>query len=53
MRSSPLAVLTLLVLGTAGGLGQSLPSASHLISQAETRALKEHKSIWVIFDASW
>jgi hypothetical protein len=32
---------------------QTPPSAEELLAQARTKAAAEHKSIFVVFDASW
>jgi hypothetical protein len=43
----------LFALSTAVALSQTPPSADELLAKARAKAAEAHKSIWVIFDASW
>lgn len=42
----------LLVLATAA-LAQEVPSAATVMAEAQSKAAKEKKAVWVIFHASW
>ena len=45
--------LTGLLALAAVGYGQAVPSASAVMKDAEAKAAKEKKAVWVIFHASW
>jgi hypothetical protein len=38
---------------SAAALAQNVPAASAVMSEAQAKAAKEKKAVWVVFDASW
>jgi hypothetical protein len=53
MAKARLLALTCLLAMSGAVFAQTAPSAATLMSEAQTKAAKEKKAVWVIFHASW
>ena len=53
MRKTRILVIFALLAFSAVSFSQAVPSSEKLMTDAKAKALKEKKSVWVVFHASW
>ena len=53
MSANPLLAFSILLFATTDPAILTPPSAKQVLAKAEAKAAEEHKTIFVVFDASW